>query len=117
MIIIEDFNKDLIGQLDLHDAEVSDVICNYANRLVKMPVILHSPNKDNVKALLEFKQVSFMDISFIEPWGAGYYINEITTNVIPPHDSLAGSFSLEILLNSGDKIRVVTQKLIYTESL
>ncbi|MRN53614.1 hypothetical protein [Paenibacillus monticola] len=114
MITINKQTQHEIEKLNLHDAEIRDVICNYYEHKVSIPIKLNT-NKNE----LIFDEVLFIDVSLYEPWGAGMYINEfviresseLITKYSPLQDSQALHFT--ILLNSGDNINIVASKVAY----
>lgn len=109
--VINAENIDLLRNLNLHDAEVSDITCNYLNHQVDIPLKLHIPNVEPAEAIIKFDDVLRTDISYCEPWGAGFYVFEVTADKV----SEDGYFQVSILLNSGDKINVVTSKMTYSD--
>jgi hypothetical protein len=112
MTIIDFSNTKSITELNLHDAEIHEINCNYYDKTVLVPVVLHHPHKNNIRASMLFEDVSSMKVELTEPWGAGHYIVEVT---IKEMNTNLSSFNFEILLNSGDKIIVNTRKMIYHE--
>ncbi|SDO04602.1 hypothetical protein SAMN04487897_107181 [Paenibacillus sp. yr247] len=122
MIIFDKQSKHKVSDIDLHDAEVHEIFCNYTEHKIRVPLKLHNPTRGKVEAELNFEDVLFVDISLCEPWGAGFYINEIIvsndTMFISKFDDpekYINSIHLTILLNSGDKINVVASKILYLE--
>jgi hypothetical protein len=101
---------DNIEKLNLHDAEVKDINCNYYDHFVQIPVVLSKTRRE-----LFFDEVRFMDVSLYEPWGAGMYINEITVKsesdmLLKYAQNDDSKLHFYILLNSGDSINVIASK-------
>lgn len=121
MVIIENSSKNLLNTLDLHDAEINDIKCNYREHLVELPIVLHSPKKMNVNAKLVFESVVYFDICIVEPWGEGIYINEVkfidNYSAIDKYQEFIDDkhFNLVFILNSGDQIHIVSKKILYSE--
>ena len=119
------FDKDTIHKildLNLHDAEISKVTCDYNMHRIEIPVKFRKYNNSYKKIIIILEDVQYADISFYEPWGAGIYINEVNANDgtdiinrLDDYQSNNKSFCLSILLNSGDRINILTSKVIYSE--
>jgi hypothetical protein len=111
-------NIELINELYLHDMELMDIKINYFSHITE--IFLNSPKDGN--HVLIFKHMQSFTIEVFEPWGEGSYINEISV-IAPCHGNLininneqvitTGSFLTEILINSGDKIRILSTELIF----
>lgn len=111
-ILIDNKNySSKLGELDLHDGEIKDMYCCYDQRKVEIPIILNSPNINRKRSKLEFTGVFKFSISMLEPWGPGFYINEI--KITNYEDSNMGALNCLILLNSGDEISVISNKIIH----
>ena len=111
-----------IQDLNLHDAEITKVFCDYNMHRIEIPVRLYKGKNSYKEVLIIFEDVHYVDISFYEPWGAGIYINEVSINDgtdiinrLVDYQTNNESFCLSILLNSGDKINILTSKVIYSE--
>lgn len=123
---ISTFNKHTIYKiqdLNLHDAEIAKITCDYNMHRIEIPVKLCRDNNSYKEAVIIFEDVQYADISFYEPWGAGIYINEVNVNDgtdiinrLVEYQRNSESFCLSILLNSGDRINILTSKVIYSET-
>jgi len=124
-VIILTFNKHTIYKiqdLNLHDAEIAKITCDYNMHRIEIPVKLCRDNNSYKEAVIIFEDVQYADISFYEPWGAGIYINEVNVNDgtdiinrLVEYQRNSESFCLSILLNSGDRINILTSKVIYSD--
>ena len=122
---ISTFNKHTIYKiqdLNLHDAEIAKITCDYNMHRIEIPVKLCRDNNSYKEAVIIFEDVQYADISFYEPWGAGIYINEVNVNDgtdiinrLVEYQRNSESFCLSILLNSGDRINILTSKVIYSD--
>lgn len=111
-----------IHDVNLHDAEISKVTCDYNMHKIKIPLKLYGFNNSYKEAVIIFEDVHYTDISFYEPWGLGIYINEVNVsdgtdiiNRLVDYKNNNESFCLSILLNSGDRINILSSKVIYSE--
>lgn len=121
MVFLND-TKYEIEKLNLHDAEITKVFCDYEQKKVEIPLKLNINADTGENAILLFEGVHYMEISLHEPWGAGIYLNEVSvsgcTNIsshlnnCQPDDNC---FCISILLNSGDKINIIALKVVYCE--
>ncbi len=124
-MIILTFNKYTIHKiqdLNLHDAEIVKVSCDYNMHRIEIPVKVCKCGNNFTEAVIIFEGVDYADISFYEPWGAGIYVNEVSVNDgteiinrLVDYQINNECFCLNILLNSGDKINILTSIVIYTE--
>lgn len=121
ILVITRKNINEINDIYLHDAEISEIVSNYTQHTVKIPVKLYRKGSKGINALITFENTVGVDISFLEPWGHGMYIFgvvvepiEITSN---DKDSLniGEYFKVSFELNSGDKINVVSAKMVLEE--
>ncbi|ABN54207.1 MAG TPA: hypothetical protein DEF39_11140 [Hungateiclostridium thermocellum] len=122
---ISTFNKHTIYKiqdLNLHDAEIAKITCDYNMHRIEIPVKLCRDNNSYKEAVIIFEDVQYADISFYEPWGAGIYINEVNVNDgtdiinrLVEYQRNSESFCLSILLNSDDRINILTSKVIYSD--
>lgn len=124
---------DNIKEVYLHDAEVKEIMCNYFEHKITIPLVLELPNLQMGTGLLIFNDVAYSEISYHEPWGMGHYINGINadkglngyTNFFDINDvdyfnSLVkdkNCFNITIELNSGDLINIVASEMTYTEDI
>lgn len=106
IIIISKETRTQIDKLELHDAEVSKIICDYDKGTLEMPIII--AEKDQYAALLKFEDILHIEINRREPWGAGIYIFEVNVD-----DAEGDAFKVSILLNSGDEFNITASKMIY----
>lgn len=104
-----------VKNLDLHDAELRDVYCSYDKHEIEIPVIIDAPGKRNVKSKMGFFGVCNFSISFLEPWGQGVYINEI--KILEGEGEFTKKLCCELLLNSGDKITIISDEIKYLEGI
>lgn len=124
-MIILTFDKHTIHKiqdLNLHDAEIVKVSCDYNMHRIEIPVKLYKCNNNCKEAVIIFEGVHYADISFYEPWGAGMYVNEVSVNDgtdiinrLVDYQTNNECFCLGILLNSGDKINILSSKVMYSE--
>ena len=107
-------NLERLKDLDLHDSKLTEIICNYDTHEVNIPLKLDYLNKKNVFVSLKFSNVKKFFVEILEPWGAGIYIHEIKVK----SQNLEGDshfFELTILLNSGDRICIISNEINYYE--
>jgi len=89
---------------------------------IEIPLKLYKCNNSVKEVTITCEDVQYADISFYEPWGAGIYVDEVSINDgadiinrLVEYQSNNESFCLSILLNSGDRINILTSKVIYSE--
>lgn len=111
-----------IEDINLHDAEIVKVLCDYNMRRIEIPV-KQCENNNYKEVVIICEDVQYADISFYEPWGAGIYVNEVSVNDgtdiinrLVDYKANNGSFCLSLLLNSGDRINILTSRVIYSTS-
>jgi len=63
---------------------------------------------------LKFCNIKKFSIDILEPWGEGIYIHEVQVNNQNLEDD-SHFFELVILINSGDKICIVSDEVNYCE--
>ena len=121
-LIISRKNLSEINNVYFHDAEIAEVISNYYKRTIAMPVTLYKKDGiDTFKAIITFENTVGLDISFLEPWGAGIYVLEVNAEPVEIAHGISetlnseGYFKVGFLLNSGDKINVITARMIIDE--
>lgn len=126
--------KDLLSKVKeiyVHDAEIKEIICNYVEHKIIIHISLPLPQQNT--ALLIFKGVTYSEISYHEPWGTGFYIigigveDELSKyetffdiNGVDDYKSVVKDnhcFKTTIELNSGDRINIVANKMIYHEDM
>lgn len=90
---------------------------------IEIPLKLYKCNNSVKEVTITCEDVQYADISFYEPWGAGIYVAEVSINDgvdiinrLVEYQSNNESFCLSILLNSGDRINILTSKVIYSET-
>lgn len=136
-MIITKNNIDKISELNLHDSELNEIICKYDEYKIIIPIKHYYLKKD---MLLVFEDVLYSQISYYKLWGNGNYIfqceiNEddvlieqlkdmqvkelrqplVTWSKLIECENLEDFFSLTLLLNSGDKINIISRKLSFNE--
>jgi hypothetical protein len=105
-------NVELISELQLHDMELLDIKISYFNHSVE---IFLRPPQGNDHTLM-FNRIQSFSIEAFEPWGEGIYLNKIDVKT-PCQDVFADNvvaeeaFLIEILLNSGDKIKILSSEM------
>ncbi len=119
------FNKNTIHKIQdlyLHDAEITNVSCDYNMHRIEVPIKFCECNNEYIEAIIICEGVQYIDFSFYEPWGAGIYVSELSANDgndiidrLVEYQTNNESFCLSILLNSGDRMNILTTKVIYTE--
>lgn len=70
-MIFDKYTIHKIHDLNLHDAEIAKVTCDYNIHRIEIPVKL-CKNNSYKKAVIIFENVQYADISFYEPWGQVY---------------------------------------------
>ncbi|RYE38872.1 MAG: hypothetical protein EOP48_26455 [Sphingobacteriales bacterium] len=98
--------------INLHDAALGEIICQYKNKLVSIIATSDQSEKKGWTERLDFSEVCHLTIPILEPWGEGYYINSVTKE--DHSEQNEGEFSIKILLNSGDEIIVRSSSLSYS---
>lgn len=98
--------------INLHDAELKDIYCNYNEKVVNITFILHNFIQKNTPINIQFFKVKELDVSIYEPWGGGFYINELT---IENNQEMNENLKFLFLLNSGDKIIIIAKEMLYQE--
>ena len=96
----------------LHDAEISDVCINYVDHIVVIPLKLNRPISGGFFAELLFSDIKQVNIDIYEPWGSGFYINNINIERIK---EMKDYLKIIIQMNSGDAICIVAKEVIYSE--
>jgi len=116
--MINKSNLETLNEIYLHDMELFDINIDYAGH--KVEIHLYDEQKNKHKMIFEHMQ--YFLISGFEPWGEGMYVNEVKTittgieNLIKTdgeYDVNADAFMMEMLLNSGDKINIISNKIQY----
>jgi len=100
----------------VHDFELKNINIDYFNYKVKISLYCELEGEKE----FNFNSLNFFSISRLEPWGAGMYVSEIIAFTdydktgIDLEDGVimdADIFMTELLLNSGDKIRILSKEL------
>jgi hypothetical protein len=107
VIVIIKEEKSKIKKINLHDAEIAKVICDYDKGIVEMPIIM--AEKHLYAAILRFENISYVEVNRMEPWGPGINISAVSVE-----DADGNYFRVSILLNSGDEVNIITSKMIYS---
>lgn len=101
------------SELNLHDSLLQDINISYKEKSVliflilpKFPPLRNSDQK--VKLLIE--NASHFVISIEEPWGEGTYI---VSEEIKKHSN--DRLKMEIILNSGDTLNIVGEKISFVD--
>lgn len=118
-----------IKDIYLHDAEIKEIACNYIKHKIVISIVL--PQSMGSNCFLAFNGVIYSEVSFHEPWGLGYYVLGINVqNVLEDYKTFfdingvddfnsvvkdTNCFKITIELNSGDRINIVANEMIYTE--
>lgn len=103
-------NIEEIKDIYLHDYESLNINIDYINK--SMVLALKSP--EGIEKKIKVNQFYFLSVDRFEPWGEGFYINsfEINKDILNNQFSSNNIFSLEILINSGDKILIYSERLL-----
>jgi len=121
MVIITRKNIDEIKKIYFHDAEISEVVSDYIEHTVKIPVKLYRKGSSGINAVITFENTVRLDISFLEPWGAGMYVLGVVVEPVEITSFKTESFNIMdcfkvcFELNSGDEINVVASKMVLEE--
>jgi len=101
----------------LHDAKLGNILCDYCGHLVAIDFELRQ-NGIMRKARLEFEKVKSLTVGISEPWGESPYVFELiaesgdaSLNNIEDTRGINRCFLTTLLLNSGDRIKVVSEVL------
>lgn len=123
-----------INDMNLHDWQIKQVICNYDEYRVIIPMSKVISEKQQLKANLIFEEVVYNEISYYELWGSGNYIShydvddnselinklekykndeQFWCSRLTSYNSILEDFiSFNITLNSGDIIRILARQVI-----
>lgn len=118
MIVITRQNLNEIQKIYFHDAEISEVVSDYIEHKVQIPVKFYRKGSRAINTVITFENTVNLDISFLEPWGAGMYIIGVVAEVVEVTSGITDSlntidyFKISFELNSGDKINVVASKMV-----
>jgi len=118
-MIIKKENIESIKELYLHDMKLLDIKIEYCNHNA-MILLCDEPKKKNHRLL--FKHIQSFSIERFEPWGEGVYLSQVTiadANIEEmikiDEESLVdkNAFLVEILINSGDKIKILSSEVLF----
>jgi hypothetical protein len=120
-------NIEEIKTIYIHDSKIINVDCDYNNQLIKLMLdtlgVKGLGDKGIKYATLEFNYTKYIFMSFVHPWGDGISIisfdarKGLSINIKPLNGiDISNSFLTEFILNSGDKIEVVSEVLKYETS-
>jgi 3-dehydroquinate synthase class II len=123
-----------IYNMNLHDWRIDQVICDYENYQIIIPLSNLISKNQQLKANLIFKEVIYNEITYYELWGKGTYIfscdvdddieliskleklkndEKFCCSRLTNYNSILDEFvSFNISLNSGDTIRILAQQVI-----
>lgn len=101
--------------LELHDAEIVKISCDYNMRNTDIQL----KTDQNNEMFFRFSDVFYMEVNMCEPWGEGIYVFE--TEIYKAKDmkrKLGKRYNIKminaslfyILLNSGDEIIIVSKE-------
>lgn len=135
MIVVEKKTLTNINSMSLHDWQIKQVICNYDEYKVIIPMSKIISENLQLKADLIFEEVVYNEISYYELWGSGNYIShfdmddnselinklekykndeQFWCSRLANYNSIIDEFvSFNITLNSGDTIRILARKVIF----
>ena len=119
---------DNIKDIDVNGAAIKDIIIEYSQHFISIPVIKPFPKP--VVGILLFQGVVYSEISSHEPFGEGCYILNFDVKVDIPGDNIYfninnvedlnaliknnSCFKATIELNSGDRISIIANQLLYS---
>ena len=118
MIMITSSNLETLNELYLHDMELLDIKVDYFGHKVEVHLCDEQKNKHD----MIFEHMQYFLLTEFEPWGEGMYISEVksTTTGIESLVKMADdciintdAFMTEVILNSGDKIAIISSKIQY----
>lgn len=107
MIIISRKEKAEIQNINLQDAKVLKIICDYDEGTVQIPIIM--AGKYQYPALLTFEDILYLEFKRNKPWGPGRTIFEVSVD-----DVEDDYFRVAILLNSGEELKIIASKMIHS---
>jgi len=107
VIVISKKEKKEIQNIDLHNAKVAKIICDYDEGTVEIPIIM--AGKYQYPALLKFENILHIEVNRKKPWKTGINIFEVNVD-----DAEGEYFRVNILLNSGNEVKIIASKMIYS---
>ena len=99
--------KGNIQKINLHDAEIRKIICDYDKGIVEIPIIMYG--KKQFPAILIFENMRYIEINRMEPWGPGIYVFAVNID----NNACGDDIKVNIVLNSGDYINIMALRMIY----
>ena len=117
-VIIDKKNMSVLDGLRLHDMELMAIKIDYCGHKALIPVL----DMQKKEHYMIFEDVQYCAVDIFEPWGSGRYINKVktaTSNLQDLIDLKKGNsisedaFLTDILLNSGDSIIILAEKISY----
>lgn len=107
MIVISKKEKEEIRNLNLQDAKIAKIVCDYDEKTAQMPITM--AGKCQYPALLTFENILHLECNFKEPWESGIYISEVNV------DDVEGDyFRVSILLNTEEEVNIIAAKMIFS---
>jgi hypothetical protein len=100
-----------INSIYLHDFELKDITINYNSK----ELTINLSSIDNKIFLFNIKFYSF-SIEGYEPWGEGIYIDSFSIDSYTSKSELE-CIEMELLLNSGDKLKILAKEISIENSL
>lgn len=106
-------NIQSLNELDLHDMELLDIKIDYSSHKVEISL----KERQKYIHILLFEHMQSFSIDGFEPWGEGMYVSEVKAITTFPESLIKKddecvideeAFLTEILINSGDKIKVLS---------
>ena len=94
-----------LNSLYLHDSELKDIIVDYNSK----ELIINLLDSDKKKYSFNIKFYFFF-IECFEPWGEGIYIDSFSI-AHHCHESGIECIKMELLLNSGDKLKILAKEI------
>lgn len=109
-----------VEECHFHDFRLGDIVCDYFNHKVQLVLVGEKEEKWKLTA----NGVRYFSIGIFETWGEGYYISEVST-FIERLDEIVKldkeqvieetEFVFEMLLNSGDRILILSKELEWNQ--
>ena len=97
---------------NFHDSEVSQLVVDYTNHRIQIPLKLAVTKDASKKTSMVFNDVKSLRMNIDEQWGPGIYVHEIALkDDLTNKDNEGQTFSTTILLNSGDEIHIACESI------
>jgi len=122
--------------MNLHDWQIKQVICNYDEYKITIPMSKSISENQIQKANLVFEEVLYNEISYYELWGSGNYIShydmidndeligklekyknnkKFWCSRLTNYNNISDEFvNFNITLNSGDTITILARQVIFS---